>query len=265
MQEKLTQREQEIFEMLLEGKSPKEIGFNLSITLSAVRFHQQNIYKKLNVNNYKELRKKFSLPNNAQTRDGHNDVRQKKLPLTFIVLAAIAVFFIAIVFVWNLSQKNKEVFVFEHWIAFSDDNSEIQLSVRNEEIDGRNIETISIFGRLHDTEIAHAGTYGRPNDKTLNLLRTARAFSFSFQGDGGRYYMRLPTFETIEGDHWLIIFPTVKDEISSVTFNIPDDLFRFGWSGKDAEFIRENIMFIQVQPVDPGDYRLKFWDIKLHQ
>jgi hypothetical protein len=77
--------------------------------------------------------------------------------------------------------------------------------------------------------------------------------------------MRLPTFETIDGDHYVHVFQTVKDEISNVHINMPDDLFRLGWSGKDAPFIQGNIMFIQFQPVDPGDFNLKLWGLRFNQ
>ena len=109
-----------------------------------------------------------------------------------------------------------------------------------------------------------AGTYGRPNSETLQAIRTMKSFSFKALGDGNRYYFRLPTFETIEGDHWVILFQTIDGEVITVKGNVPDDLFRYGWSGKEAEFIQENIMFVQVQTLRPGDFNLKFWDLRFY-
>ena len=51
----LSARELEIFEKLLTDKTLSEIAEELYITYSAVHFHCQNIYKKLNVQNRKQI------------------------------------------------------------------------------------------------------------------------------------------------------------------------------------------------------------------
>ncbi len=48
--EPLTNREKQILEMLCSGKSDKEIAGELYISISAVKFHNRNIYRKLQVN-----------------------------------------------------------------------------------------------------------------------------------------------------------------------------------------------------------------------
>jgi len=55
MQEKLTSREQDIFNLLLNGISPKEIGHKLNISYHTVDFHRTKIYSKLGVKNIREL------------------------------------------------------------------------------------------------------------------------------------------------------------------------------------------------------------------
>jgi DNA-binding CsgD family transcriptional regulator len=55
MQEKLTPREQDILNLLLEGTSPKEIGHKLNISYHTVDFHRTKIYRKLGVKNIHEL------------------------------------------------------------------------------------------------------------------------------------------------------------------------------------------------------------------
>ena len=234
----LTSREKEILDLLLDGKSFKEIAYELNIAYSTGKFHQKNLYQKLGVTNIKELHKKY----------------------------------------FSFGKDKEPEFIFENWMAISDPKSTSQVTRKNEEIGGKRTSAVTIAGMLYDDpeyprsadgysglDMPFSGAYVRADTETLKLLRTARAISFSFKGDGARYYMRLPTFETIEGDHWLNIFPTVKDEISAIKINIPDDLFRLGWSGKEAEFMQDNIMFVQIQPVDPGNYEFKFWDIKLYQ
>ena len=51
----LTPREQEIFTMLLNGKAQKEIGYILKISYGTVLYHQQNLYRKLNIHSIAEL------------------------------------------------------------------------------------------------------------------------------------------------------------------------------------------------------------------
>ncbi|MCL2805572.1 MAG: helix-turn-helix transcriptional regulator [Treponema sp.] len=51
----LTGREQEIFTMLLEGVSPKEIAFTLKVSYYTVLFHMKNLYRKLGIQSIHEL------------------------------------------------------------------------------------------------------------------------------------------------------------------------------------------------------------------
>jgi DNA-binding NarL/FixJ family response regulator len=51
----LTKREKQIMDLVLEGKSNKEIGEELSISKRTTEVHRFNLMKKLNVKNVKEL------------------------------------------------------------------------------------------------------------------------------------------------------------------------------------------------------------------
>ena len=55
VQEKLSSREQEIFDLLLKGSSPKEIAFKLNIGYSTVDYHRSNLYSKLGIHSIQEL------------------------------------------------------------------------------------------------------------------------------------------------------------------------------------------------------------------
>lgn len=46
-----TSREQDILLLLWEGHSNKEIAVHLSISVNTVKFHLQNLYRKLDVGN----------------------------------------------------------------------------------------------------------------------------------------------------------------------------------------------------------------------
>ena len=51
----LTDREHEIFTMLLKSISPKDIAHTLKISFDTVRFHQKNLYRKLGIQSKSEL------------------------------------------------------------------------------------------------------------------------------------------------------------------------------------------------------------------
>ncbi|MCL2791854.1 MAG: LuxR family transcriptional regulator [Spirochaetaceae bacterium] len=56
----LTDREQEMFTLLLSDTSPKEIAYNLMISYNTVNFHIKNLYRKLGIQSRTELFSKFS-------------------------------------------------------------------------------------------------------------------------------------------------------------------------------------------------------------
>ncbi|MCU0788789.1 MAG: response regulator transcription factor [Verrucomicrobia bacterium] len=57
--EKLTSREREVLELVVNGFSNKEIADRLSVTVAAVRFHLKHIYQKLHVHSRTEAALKF--------------------------------------------------------------------------------------------------------------------------------------------------------------------------------------------------------------
>ena len=59
--DRLTNQEKKVVHFIIEGKSNKEIANELSISLSTVKTHANNIYKKLGVNSRSQL---LNSPNN---------------------------------------------------------------------------------------------------------------------------------------------------------------------------------------------------------
>jgi len=57
----LTPREQELFTMLLNGTAPKEIGYILKISYGTVLYHQQNLYRKLQIHSIAELFARYKI------------------------------------------------------------------------------------------------------------------------------------------------------------------------------------------------------------
>jgi len=64
----LSQREMDIVGLILSGKSNKEVALALSIELSTVKTHVNNIYAKLGVNNRKDLDRYKDFINSYHTR-----------------------------------------------------------------------------------------------------------------------------------------------------------------------------------------------------
>ncbi|MDR0502063.1 MAG: helix-turn-helix transcriptional regulator [Treponema sp.] len=56
----MTEREHEIFTMLLKGKAPKEIAYTLKISYDTVLYHKKNLYRKLKIQSMAELFAKYS-------------------------------------------------------------------------------------------------------------------------------------------------------------------------------------------------------------
>ena len=65
IQSDLTPREQEIFDMLIEGISPKEIAFKLEISYHTVDFHRGKIYRKLDVKSIHEFLARYGSGKNG--------------------------------------------------------------------------------------------------------------------------------------------------------------------------------------------------------
>ena len=55
----LTEREHEVFTMLLKGIAPKEIAFTLKVSYPTVNFHVSNLYRKLGIQSRSELFAKY--------------------------------------------------------------------------------------------------------------------------------------------------------------------------------------------------------------
>jgi len=258
----LTPREQEIFDMLLGGSTPKEIAYNLNVSYDTAIAHQKSIYRKTGVHNINEFLVKFRPVEDAEAE------RIKRKRLIKILIPAAAVVLLAIPLILYLHWKAPIATVFSPWIPFNDSHSAKTIAtITKEIIDGREYECVTITGNLADRNdrVAWAGVYGMPDGPTLEALKKMRSISFKVIGDGNQHTARLPTYETNDGDHFAYTFQTVKDEEITVKVNVPQDLTQIVWNGNVKEFKQSSIMFFQIQIIDPGPFYLKFWDIKLHR
>ncbi|MCH9660829.1 MAG: LuxR C-terminal-related transcriptional regulator [Bacteroidetes bacterium] len=56
----LTQQEQKVLELILEEKSNKEIASQLFVSVSTVKTHINNVYKKLEVSSRQEVKERYA-------------------------------------------------------------------------------------------------------------------------------------------------------------------------------------------------------------
>ena len=59
----LSTRERQVFNLIILGKSNKEIAIEISVSVNTVKFHVKNIYEKLNIKNRKEALKYKTINN----------------------------------------------------------------------------------------------------------------------------------------------------------------------------------------------------------
>ena len=231
----LTPREQEIFNMLLDGATLKEISYNIKIKYDTAYFHQKNLFRKLNVADNNELLVKY-------LRDQANH---------------------------NIDDINKkETAVFTRWFAFSDNfGSKIDCTVKDQKIKGRYFACCNVLGTLSSNKNAFAGIAAIPDSSTLESMKTASSFSFLVLGDGNTYSVLLPTADAKkygEDNFYQKQFTTTKGKTVHYIFNV-SELAQSELYGKPVPFIQNNIETFQLQPYSSGNFNLKIWDIKFYQ
>jgi len=226
MEEKLTSRQREIFDMLIKGVSPKEIAYKLGISYNTYLFHKKEIYQKLGVHSVHDLVVKYFSPDLSEGVPG----------------------------------------VFFHWYPKHDDlgsTMDNAILKTNDVIEGESVTSYNLSGFRVEGDLAWTGALTIITHATLEAMKTMKAFSFKVLGDGNAWAVLLTTKDTLEGDGHGKIFSTTKDKITTITVNV-DELKQEGY-GKQTPFIQENIHLLQFYLCNPGPCHLKIWDIRSHK
>jgi len=111
MREKLTQREQDILDLMLEGTPPKEIGSKLNISYHTVDFHRTKIYRKLGVKNIHELLSMYGqqsttvIPAEQAVLPWYDPKKRSKL----LIFAAILILAVSILPARNFLSKLRNI------------------------------------------------------------------------------------------------------------------------------------------------------------
>jgi len=227
----LTMREQEIFNMLLDGAAPKEIVYSLSISFNTFKTHRKNLYYKLGIRTIREFYAKYL---------GAASFRQAE-----IVKSA----------------------VFARWVINADNlGSYVNITEKIELIDDQYFPTITITGKLSYENHAFSGAHAYPDPPTLEVMKKMKCFSFKVLGDGNVYAVMLPTTETrlkSGNNHYRKSFTARNGEISTITVKI-DELAQSPFFGNQVPFKVSNIEFFQIHAHSTVEFNLKIWDVRLY-
>jgi DNA-binding CsgD family transcriptional regulator len=215
MQEKLTDRERTIFNMLLEGISPKEIAYKLDRSYSAVDFHRSNIYKKLGVHSIRELRVKYSFAGQyakaASSVESQTAFTANKKTKRFrrLILLGLLVFVISELFVWRLLIKPSDSIIsdtFDSKITLPDRSAFIARTWDSVYL--RAVRFVSHEDDDNSGEIYCSGDYIKLND-----IYPAGFDSFLPLG-GGIRELRISGYVDKKLERMIIDFQHVKSESS---------------------------------------------------
>jgi len=244
MLENLSPREQELFDLLLKGVSPKEIAHNLNLKPATVGYYRTNLYNKLGIHSIQELLVKYSTngeentPNltnlSEETINNSTDKKHKK----FKFLLPVGAVFIAlsVLFVWIFIKKPSANHTSNHtpkgiiipvnnlgFFPMTDvvegGNSTSEVFITREEIDGASIDVLNIKINLVKRETISEGCFANANTRNPDLiqrLRQANGIRFKAKGDGKQWALELYTKETTAEDnypHYTYMVNTVMDQI----------------------------------------------------
>ena len=224
----LTDREQEVLKLLINGMSLKEIASSLCISYKTVDFHRGNIYRKFDIQSMQEL---FALSFRNQSD-------------------------------WNPNG------IFLPFAAYKDNlGSKINVTVKEEKIQKKHFTCYYMKGKLSNEQKVYAGIFIEPNSAALDTIKKSTSYSFNILGDGNTYEAMLITSDSrIKGEenHFRKIFNTEKNKTAFINVNI-SELTQSALYGKKVNFIQSNVEGIKFQISSKNKFNLKIWNIQFQQ
>ncbi|MDR1839104.1 MAG: helix-turn-helix transcriptional regulator [Treponema sp.] len=292
----LTSREQEIFNLLLNGVSPKEIAYKLNIHYKTVDTHRSSLYRKLGVQSIQELMAKYS-PEQIKTGSASSgETGQKHKPsenrpakgrrLGIFVPVGIAVCALSLLFAGYFLIKPPAKPVkfsgFQMGLYANADkqlggNSTAKLYLTDEIIDGIavndviNIEITLAEGEYHTPNVLAATNYF----DLVDQLKKAKGIRFKAIGDGKTWNVQFHTVESPATDwaSYEYAFRTVPNKIVNV--DIPySSLRQPSWLSREYnpekifEFGRERIVTMvfstSTRFQELGSSSIKIFDFEIY-
>jgi len=223
MPDNLSPREREIFDLLLEGFSPKVIAKKLHISHATVDFHRTNLYGKLGVHSIQELFAKYSTHGAADTEEKRE------------IIPAFALGFYSYTDMERRTETGK---------------STANISVSRKKIDGEIVEVLNLKTNLVKTKYDIHTIYADMHTVTLNQrLRKANGIRFKAIGDGKPWQVEFHTTESHMGEiffSYIYLFSTIRDQVIDVDIPYTSIYLPEYWEKYRFEFDKEKIVTLSI-------------------
>jgi Response regulator containing a CheY-like receiver domain and an HTH DNA-binding domain len=257
----MTSREREIFDLLVDGVSPKEIAHKLNISLSTVDFHRTKLYRKLGVHSIQELLAKYSANNDKAPEPEavisvSGTKKQSIHPTSAEIIPAYNLGF--------YGSTDKEI----------GGNSAAEVYVTREEIDGMLIDSVLNI-KINMAEMGGEKEYAQAYTSKFDIIKRlwkADGIRFKAKGDGKSWFLELKTIESKQEIYWvnyLYEFGTIRDQV--IVIDVPySSLYLPGWAQKDYyfDFNKETINGLDIctKPFKPEDtsFFLQIFDFEIY-
>jgi len=264
MLEDLTPREREIFDLLLERVSPKEIARKLNISDHTVAFHRTKLYNKLDVQNIKELFAKYS-------------TNGKTPPPEALEAEATAAVSMSNKLSAHSAPKGEIIDVHNLGFFASSDmkfggKSTSEVFITNEKIDGKTIDNaLNIKTNLirKDTNEIWAQAFTHRND-IIQRLRKANGIRFKALGDGKTWAIEFHTTEsTPERKYacYTYMLGTTHDQVIVVDIPYSNLYLPIWWEKYSFDFYKERIVGLAFTAQNlqyEGSSSLQIFDFEIY-
>jgi len=156
------------------------------------------------------------------------------------------------------------------WFAYDDvpDNgdSTAVLTSAEEVIGGETVTAHTVKGNVTTKfQYGFAGWGIEPDEATLELIKTAKALSFTILGDGKRYSIKFKTSDVKDYAYHEYSFNTEAGVAQ--TIEVPLGFFmQPSWTGSPVKLKPENVIGIEWQTHEswrPGTFEIKTWNFKI--
>ena len=294
----LTSREKEIFNLLLNGVSPKEIAYKLNIHYKTVDTHRSSLYRKLGVQSIQELMAKYS-PEQTKTESAspgetgqtlkpseNKPAKSRRLGIFVpvgIAVCAVSLLFAGYFFIKSPAAAKPVKFAGLQMGLYANadkhlgGNSTAKLYITDEIIDGVavndviNIEITLAEGEYHTPNVLAATSYF----DLVDQLKKAKGIRFKAIGDGKAWFVQFHTVESPATDWASYEYPfrTVPNQVVDV--DIPySSLRQPSWLSRERnpekifEFSRKRIITMvfstSTRLQELGSSSIKIFDFEIY-
>jgi DNA-binding CsgD family transcriptional regulator len=219
----LSPREHQIFDLLLEGVSPKEIAYRLKISNATVDFHRTKLYKKLGIKSLHELFAKYAA--NVKTAQ----------PTAAGIISVNTLGFYSYTDTERATERGK---------------STAKIFLSRTKIDGKAVDVLNLKTNLVKTKYDIHTIYADMHTTMLNQrLRKANGIRFKARGDGKPWQIEFHTTESHAGEIffcYVYIFSTIRNQVINVDIPYSSIFLPDYWEKYKFDFDKEKIVTLSI-------------------